>query len=72
MLSKESWFDEKEIKSYRKFLNKDDKEINVAIRHATSTGRPLGSEGFIKKLEGILRRDLFPKKGGRPKKKDNK
>jgi hypothetical protein len=71
ILSTESWFDKKEVKLSREFLNKDDKEINVAIRRATSTGRPLGSEGFIKKLERILRRDLFPKKGGRPK-KDNK
>jgi putative transposase len=72
VLSKESWFNEKEIKSYREFLSKDAKEINAAIRHATSTGRPLGSEGFIKKLEKTLKRDLFPKKGGRPKKKGKK
>jgi putative transposase len=69
ILSKESWFDEEEIKTYREFLSEDDKEINAAIRRATSTGRPLGSERFIKKLERILRRDLFPKKGGRPKRK---
>jgi len=42
MLSKESWFDEKEVKLSMEFLNKDDKEINAAIRRATSTGRPLG------------------------------
>jgi len=72
ILSKESWFDKKEVKLYREFLNKDDKEINATMRRATSTGRPLGSEGFIKRLERILGRDLFPKKGGRPKKKDNK
>jgi putative transposase len=70
LLSDESWFSEKEIKSYRGFLRKDAEEINAAIRRATSTGRPLGSEGFIKKLERILKRDLFPKKGGRPKKKE--
>jgi hypothetical protein len=64
-----SWFDEEGIKTYREFLSEDDNEINAAIRRATSTGRPLGSEGFIKKLESILRRDLFPKKGGRPKRK---
>jgi len=32
----------------------------------------LGSEGFIKKLERILKRNLFPKKGGRHKKKGKK
>lgn len=72
VLSKESWFNEKEIKSYREFIRKDAKEINATIRCATSTGRPLGSEGFIKKLERILKRNLFPKKGGRPKKKGKK
>jgi len=70
ILSTESWFDKKEVKLSREFLNKDDKEINVAIRRAILTGRPLGSEGFIKRLERILRQDLFPKKGGRPKKKE--
>jgi putative transposase len=69
LLSDESRFNEKEIKSYSEFLRGDDKEINGAIRRATSTGRPLGSERFIKKLEGILGRDIFPKKGGRPKEK---
>ncbi len=44
--------------------------INKSIRRATSTGRPIGSEGFIKKLEQILGRDIFPKKVGRPKKKE--
>ena len=69
LLSDESRFNEKEIKSYREFLRENAKEINVTIRCATSTGRPLGSEGFIERLERILKRDLFPKKGGRPKKK---
>jgi putative transposase len=69
ILSDESWFNEKEIKTYREFIRKDAEEINAVIRRATSTGRPLGSEGFIKKLERILKRDLFPKKGGRPKRK---
>jgi len=72
ILSKEIWFNDREIKSYREFLSKGAKEINATIRRATSTGRPLGSEGFIKKLEMILKRDLFPKKGGRPKKKGKK
>lgn len=70
VLSDESRFNEKEIKSYREFIRKDAKEISAAIRCATSTGRPLGSEGFIKKLERKLKRDIFPKKGGRPKKKE--
>jgi len=42
ILLTESWFDKTEVKLSMEFLNKDDKEINVAIRRATSTGRPLG------------------------------
>jgi len=69
VLSKEGWLNEKGIKSYREFLRKEDKEIDATIRRATSTGRPVGSEGFIKKLERILGLHLFSKKGGRPKRK---
>ena len=70
LLSDESRFSKREVKSYREFFSGEDKEINGAIRRATSTGRPLGSERFIKKLERVLGRDIIPKKGGRPKKKD--
>ncbi|MCG2813744.1 MAG: hypothetical protein L6245_03600, partial [Thermodesulfovibrionales bacterium] len=69
VLSEESLLNEKELKSYREFLRKEDEEIDANIRRATSIGRPLGSEGFIKKLERILGRHLFPKKGGRPRRK---
>ena len=69
VISDEGRFSGKEIKSYREFISKDAKEMNESIRRATSTGRPLGRDGFMRKLERILDRDLFPKKGGRPKKK---
>ena len=69
VLSGESWLDEREIKSYREFLRQEDAEMNASIRLATSTGRPLGNDMFIKKLEKILGRDIFPKKAGRPKRK---
>ena len=39
-----------------------------AIRKHENTGRPLGSENFITKLEKQLGRILHPQKGGRPKK----
>jgi putative transposase len=65
----EDWLDEKEMKSYREFLKKDDGKVNASIRMATSTGRPLGGEVFLKRLEKIFERDILPKKGGRPKKK---
>lgn len=69
VLSGESWLDEREIKSYREFLRQEDAEMNASIRLATSTGRPLGNDMFIKKLQKILGRDIFPKKAGRPKRK---
>ena len=69
VLSEESWLDERGLKSYREFLREEDAGIDASIRRSTSTGRPLGSERFIKKLEKILGRDIFPKKGGRPKRK---
>jgi len=43
-----------------------------AIRKHENTGRPLGSENFITKLEKQLGRILHPKKGGRPKKAEKK
>jgi hypothetical protein len=40
--------------------------------NATSTGRPLGSEWFIKRLEETLGRDILPQKGGTAQKKTRK
>lgn len=63
---------ETEMRRYREFMRDEGKEINAAIRRATSTGRPVGGEGFIKKLGKRLNRDLFPKRGGRPRGKTDK
>jgi len=68
ILSK-GWLDEKDLKAYKEFMIEDDKEADMLIRKATSTGRPLGTERFIKTLENLLDRGLLPKKAGRPKKK---
>jgi putative transposase len=43
-------------------------EQTAAIRQSTHTGRPLGSPGFVRGMELILRRRLTPEKGGRPPK----
>lgn len=69
VLSGGNWLDGKELKTYREFLLQESEDIGASIRKATSTGRPLGSEGFIEKLEKTLGRDIFPKKGGRPMRK---
>jgi hypothetical protein len=37
------------------------------LRKHERTGRPLGNEGFIRKLEGILRMVLRKQKSGRKK-----
>ena len=65
------WLDGKEREEYKDFMaeDEDDKEVDTLIRKATSTGRPLGTERFIKKLEKVLDRGLLPKKAGRPGKK---
>ena len=39
-----------------------------AIRGGTRTGRPVGSEPFVRRLERMLGRVLRPRKGGRPRK----
>lgn len=61
------WLEENEINAYCEFLRHEDKEVEDSIRKSTSTGRPLGSEEFIKGLERTIERDIFPKKAGRPK-----
>jgi len=46
----------------------DEKGSNGAmglIKRHSRTGRPLGSEAFVRELEGITRRALLPRKAGR-------
>ena len=66
IIDKDQWLDETERAEYQRFVNEESKDEE--IRKATSTGRPLGSVGFVEKLEAELKRALKPKKGGRPKK----
>jgi putative transposase len=63
-----NWLDESEQGAYKKFLKEEGKKMDELIRKATSTGRPLGKEVFVKGLEVELDRNLVPKKAGRPKK----
>ena len=69
LLGTTSWLDTKDQMSYAEFVRKEDEEINQAIRKATKTGRPLGSDSFIDKLELQLKQPLRPKMPGRPRKK---
>lgn len=51
--------------SWHSYLGHDDsEEINKQIRNHNKTGRPLGGETFIKKIEKLTGRDLRKKKPG--------
>jgi len=47
-----------------------EEELREFRGHAR-TGRPLGGEAFVGRLEGLVGRALKPQKGGRPKKQRN-
>ncbi len=66
----EELFEARQRKDYRKLIKSGiaEKEIN-GIRYHTRTGRPLGSEEFIKKMEKKLERRFMLKSPGRPRKK---
>ena len=72
LVTGKDWLDESSRKTYRDSLKTADRETEQAIRRATSTGRPFGSEGFIKRFEKELSRQLLPSKAGRPRKDTNK
>jgi putative transposase len=55
-------------REYRRFLHQTDHQEQEKIRLATATGRPLGGESFLVKLESKLRRSLSPQRAGRPRK----
>ena len=46
----------------------EDEEAVAAVRAGTHTGRPLGSDAFLSKVESILGRRLRPLAVGRPRK----
>jgi len=58
------------IRNWKDFLNteSDNNDVNLFQLHER-TGRPLGDNTFIEKLESILKIKLKKKRAGRPKKK---
>jgi len=61
------------VRDWKKYLEASiSEEEKEALQKHSNTGRPLGSEKFITKLEKMLGRILRPQKGGRPRKKDKK
>jgi len=69
----EELFKEEQRKDYKKIIrsNIPEKEANI-IRYNTRTGRPFGSEEFIKKMEKKLKREFMLKSPGRPRKQKEK
>jgi len=64
---------EKNPKEWKEFIEApDNPEEMKGIREKTRTGRPLGSNDFIERLEGQLKRIFKLKSKGRPKKKVDK
>jgi putative transposase len=62
----------KRIDDWASFLSAGiDPQEQERLRRHERTGRPLGSERFIKKLEKALGRALRPQKGGRPRQQKN-
>jgi putative transposase len=68
-LEMERWRKRWTAAQWREFI--DDREslgeVSV-LRHSTHTGRPLGSDDFVRALEQLTSRPLAPRKGGRPRK----
>jgi len=59
-----------QIKDWSSYLREKESEEDIdKFRKHENTGRPLGDDGFITKLEKITGRTLRKKKPGRPKKK---
>ena len=60
------------IGDWRAFLDSAQPEEELRkLRSHTRTGRPLGGEAFLDRVEAIVGRLLRPQKGGRPKKEEN-
>ena len=66
LLGATSWLSPEEQSTYAEFVVTEDEEVDNAIRKATRTGRPFGSEDFVDLLEFQLKQPLKEKKRGRP------
>ena len=70
LLNLSKWYNMISSEQWRKALEEriDDQAIK-RLRSNTHTGRPLGSDGFLSKLEKVFGRRVRPLPVGRPKKK---
>lgn len=63
------WRQRWSVSSWRRFLEAGESESQLAaLRQCTHTGRPLGTAEFVETLEQNMKRQLAPRKGGRPSK----
>ena len=60
------------VSNWQHYLSNDDSNDNDLVALHTRTGRPLGSDCFVKKLEVICGKSLVPKKPGRNPGKERK
>lgn len=69
----EALFEGRQREDYRELMKASIKEEEINnIRNHTRNGRPIGSEGFVEKMEQKLDRMLKARPRGRPKKKKRK
>jgi putative transposase len=71
LLDEDLWKQVNRDRDWREILRRtrdEDAAEMAALRHATRTGRPLGGEGFVKRLEATFGRKPNAKRTGRPKK----
>jgi putative transposase len=66
LLGATSWLSPHEQDTYAEFVAAEDEETDNAIRKATRTGRPFGSESFVDLLEFQLKQPLKARRKGRP------
>ncbi len=66
LLHEPSWLEPTEQNAYGVFCRAENKDQENAIRKATRTGRPFGSEQFVDRLELQFDRSLKAKRVGRP------
>jgi len=71
VVSEPNWLMKSLGRQYRHYLMhpaiRDDEDRE--IKRATANGRPLGSDGFVARLEPRLGRALGPKRAGRPRRR---
>jgi putative transposase len=61
------------VQDWAKYLGEDqDREASDSVIKATKIGRPCGNEDFVKRMEGLLNRQLTASPRGRPRKKGEK